>query len=93
MLITLTATNGQPVPINPDHIIWVELMGGERPYRKIHHTRGELAVAETWEEIVARCNPAVSIAPLELKGDEQDVEVATEALSQAVRTGKRERKG
>jgi hypothetical protein len=91
MLITLTDIHGEPTPINPDHIIWVESVGGDRPFRRIHHVRGELQVTETREQIIALCAPQAIegsllevTGPHEFKGDASFVQEASDSPAQTV---------
>lgn len=107
MFIQLTNTHGEDILVNSDHIVWIEPIGGDRPYRKLHLSSGELAVRQTAEEIVALCQVAVIgiepaeivIGPSEIKADVsfvQDVadnpaQVVADAL-QAERRGGRGRK-
>jgi uncharacterized protein YlzI (FlbEa/FlbD family) len=65
MLITLTPMAGEPIEVNPTHIVLVEAVGGERPHTKVSLvTREQVQVKESPAEIKALCNPAIVSASL-----------------------------
>lgn len=100
MLITVTPISGEPIDINPDHIVWVESVGGDRPHTKVYlSTREQVQVRESRAEINALCNPTITAetlselqpAPPQMPGPSEfksasDVAPVTESADEAGET-------
>ena len=97
MLIELTTMHNETILANPDFIVLVERLGGERPHTKVVLNNRELQVTESLEEIKALCNPVIEtyslgelqtpaqVGPSEFKSAEPEIaQAAAEAFVEEV---------
>lgn len=85
MLITLTSFTGEAIEVNPNHIVLVEQVGGDRPHTKLSLvTREQVQVRESREAIRELCNPTIAVTALETFSPGPTEVKATDAVVEAI---------
>lgn len=94
MFITLTPLAGEPFDINPDHIVLVEAVGGDRPHTKLLLvTREQVQVRESRAEIRALCTLTVNVSALETftpgPTEVKTADAAVDSVAEAIVSGRK----